>query len=278
MVENAESLTRYIEALYWCVTTLTTVGYGDVTPSTNGEMIYAMLLMVLGVGVYGYVIGNVAGLLSNLNPARVRHRELVERVTAFMRYRQVPAELQRRILDYYEYMWEMRLGDDEMAAVSQLPPTLRTQVSLFLNREIIEKEPLFREASDEMIEAIALEMNPQIFMLGDFIVRAGEPGESMYFISRGTVDLVSPDESSIYGTLTSGDFFGEIALLLNQPRTASVRAVDYCDVYSLSRSAFNEILSRHPEAADHIREIAAARQEKDESRASTKNAEDTSSN
>ena len=253
--------TNYLRALYWCVTTLTTVGYGDVTPATNAETVYAMLVMVLGVGVYGYVIGNVAGLLSKIDPARVRHREAVEKVSAFMRYRQVPAILRQRILDYYEYLWEKRLGYDEAMAISDLPPTLRTEVALFLNRDIIQKVPLFRGASDDFIRSVALEMHPIIFMPGDYIMRAGEPGEEMYFISRGTVEVVSGDDEAICATLSSGDFFGEIALLHSRPRTASVRAVDYCDLYQLTRSSFDRILAKHPEIAEHVRVIAEQRQE-----------------
>ena len=263
---DLDQTTNYLRALYWCVTTLTTVGYGDIVPSTDAEMLYAMLVMFLGVGVYGYVIGNVAALLANIDPARVRHRELVDRVTAFMRYRQVPAELQRRIHDYYDYLWGKRLGYDESAAISDLPPTLRTEVSLFLNRDILQKVPLFRGASNDFIKAIALEMRPIILMPGDYVVRAGELGEEMYFISRGTVEVVSADDKVVYATLTTGDFFGEIALLLREPRMASVRAIDYCDLYSLSIAALDRVLTRHPGVAAHIRAIARQRQEETEKR------------
>ena len=263
---DLDRTTNYLRALYWCVTTLATVGYGDIVPSRNAEVLYAMLVMVLGVGVYGYVIGNVAALLANLDPARVRHRELVDRITAFMRYRQFPASLQRRIFDYYEYLWEKRLGYDESAAISALPPTLRTEVALFLSRDILQRVPLFRGASDDFIKAIAVEMHPLIFLPGDYIVRAGEPGEEMYFISRGRVEVVSADDKVVYATLTTGDFFGEMALLHREPRTASVRAIDYCDLYVLSIAAFDRVLSRHPEVEAHIRAVAKQRREESEKR------------
>lgn len=251
----------YIQALYWAAITLATVGYGDIVPHTDAERIFAMAAALLGVGVFGYIIGSVASLLANIDPARVRHRETVERMTAFMRYRQIPPRLQQRILDYYEYLWEKRLGYDESTAIAGLPPTLRTEVSLFLNRDIIQKVPLFRAASEDFVRDIALEMRPVVFLPGDYVIRAGDDGDEMYFISQGAVEVVSGDERIVYATLTSGQFFGEMALVLNQPRTASVRTVGYCDLYALDRPAFERILGRYPEIAAQIAATARERQQ-----------------
>ncbi len=256
-----DEVSNYIQALYWCITTLTTVGYGDITPSTNLETLYTMMVMMMGVAVYGYVIGSVASILSKIDPARTRHREIVEKITAFMRYRQIPLRLQRRILDYYEYLWTKRLGYNEAAAVASLPPTLRAEVSLVLNQEIIEKVPLFAGASDEFIRAIAVKMHPRIYLPYDYIIRASEIGDEMYFISRGKVEVISPDGGTIYATLTGGDFFGEMALLYDQPRTANVRSIGYCDLYTLNKNDFNSILALHPEVAERIKSIADKRSE-----------------
>ena len=57
----------YINHSNGAVVTLTTVGYGDIVPATNIETIYSMIVMIFGVGIYGYVIGNVANILSTWN-------------------------------------------------------------------------------------------------------------------------------------------------------------------------------------------------------------------
>jgi voltage-gated potassium channel len=145
---------------------------------------------------------------------------------------------------------------------SALPPSLGTEISLFLKRDFIQRVPIFQGASDEFIKEIALHMKPLVFMPGDYVYKAGEFGRDMYFISRGTLEALSRDGKTIYATLAAGDFFGEIALVLNQRRTASVRALTYCDLYRLDKDMFERVLAHYPEIGMQIEAKARERQEK----------------
>jgi voltage-gated potassium channel len=256
---EADDFSKYLRGLYWCITTLATVGYGDIVPKTNLQTVYAMVVMLLGVGVYGYVIGNVTNLVANIDLAKTHYRENMERLAAFMRYRNIPPTLQRRLRDYHAYLWENRLGYDESTVLADLPDSLRTEVAVFLRRDFIERAPLFHGASHELVREMALQLRPVVFTPGDFIFRAGQYGNNMYFISRGTVEIIAPDGTTVMTTLTNGEFFGELALLFSQPRTASIRAVNYCDLYTLDKDTFDRVLMQYPEFASHMREVADER-------------------
>ncbi len=258
-----EALNDYVRALYWSITTLTTVGYGDITPKTNLQMVYTMVVMVLGVGVYGYVIGNIANLLSHIDMARAHYLANMEKLRTFLKYRNIPHSFQRRIFDYYAYLWEHRLGYDESAVLSGLPPSLQGEVSLLLKRDFIEKVPFLKGGGLELVRDIAFELRPVIFTPGTVIFQAGEIGRHMYFISQGTVEVISPDGKTILATLADGDFFGEIAILYSQRRSATVRAIDYCDMYILDKDTFERVLTHYPDFAQYIREVAEKRRESD---------------
>ena len=251
---------RYLRALYWSVTTLSTIGYGDLTPATDPQIAFTMVVMLLGVAVYGYVIGNVASLLANIDLAKRHYLENMERLGAFMRYRNIPLMLQRRLRDYYAHLWENRLGGyDESSVMADLPESLRIELALFLRRDFIEQAPLFKSASHELVREIALQLRPMVFTPGDYIMRTGQYGRHMYFISHGTVEIIAADGHTVLATLTGGEFFGEVALLFSQPRNANVRAMDYCDLYILDKDTFDQVLARYPDFAVHIRELAEQR-------------------
>ena len=251
--------TLYLRSLYWCISTITTIGYGDITPANNAEMLYAMGAMIFGVGMYGYVIANIATIIANLQPARTRYLANMEKLGAFMRSRDIPPGLQRKIRDYYGYVWEHRLGYDETSIVQGLPPGLLVEVSLFLKRDIIQKVPFLRGAGEELIKEIALVMQPVVYTPGDLIFAAGDPGADMFFIGRGRCDVLGGDGHTVIATLRDGDFFGEIALLEHRGRSASVRAASYCDLYRLEKEDFDRVIARFPEFAAHIASKSAGR-------------------
>lgn len=260
--DKTDHLTHYIKALYWTITTITTIGYGDITPTTNTQTIYTMFVQLIGAGMYGYIIGNLASLLANSDLARTQFRAKMEKIQTFLQYRDVPQNLQDSIRTYYDYLWNKRRGFDESAVLDDLPQSLKLQVALHLNREIIEKVPMFKGAPDELIRQIVLNLKPALFMPGDYIFRKGELGDQMYFISRGKVEIVSEDGQTVYATLSDGAFFGEIALLFSSERTASVRAAEYCDLYTLDKFTFDNVLAKFPDVAQQVHAMAEERQQR----------------
>ena len=91
---------------------------------------------------------------------------------------------------------------------------------------------------------------------GERIVRVGEKGDAMYFVVSGTVEV---DVNGTAVQLEAGSFFGEMALLTGDPRTADVTAVDYCNFLVLSLRDFRLFMSRHPAVRAAVQAMAEER-------------------
>jgi hypothetical protein len=257
---KGDNVSTYVSSFYWVIESLTTVGYGEIIPTTNSQKIYAIMVMLTGVGVYGYIIGNVASILAKRDPAKTQYFDNLEQLNAFVRYRDIPATLQKRIKEYYAYIWKKRLGFDEMTFLSALPMGLRTEVELHLKCQVLDKIPLFQELDNSFIEEVALNLKPDVYTPGEFICKEGQESDKMFFVIKGEL-LVLRQDGSVINILKEGDFFGEIALLNNQLRSASVQAVTYCDLYILEKEVFIYLLERYPEIGAHIKKVAFERQQ-----------------
>ncbi len=237
----------YLRALYWTVTTVGTVGYGDYSPSkdNNKQIIYTIFVMIAGVSMYGYIVGNVSGLIANLDAAKAAFTKRTEEVNEFMRIKELPAGMQSRVRDYYHYLWETRHNIQDETILKELPHSLAVDVLIHLNREILQKVEFFKNANEIFIREIVNMMRTEVFLPDDYIIRQGEHGDCMYFLSSGTAEVLV--NGNPVAKLGSGSPFGEMALVSGDKRTASIKAVDYCDVYKLQKDSFDQLRARYPE-------------------------------
>ena len=259
-LEDARTTTQYMKALYWSITTLTTVGYGDITPTNDVEIGFTLVIMFLGVSMYAFIIGNVASLIANLDANQGRFREKLDQIQAYMRERRIPSILQQEVRDYYQYMWEYSHDASmELDFLDELPHSIKTRIYLHLYQELVEKVPLFKDADKGFIEDLVIKLKPRILPPNDSIIREEQLGHEMYFIKRGEVEAFSEKTGRVYRTMTAGMFFGEIALLYSSRRTASVITKTYCELFVLYKDDFDHVLENYPRFWEKIKEIAEQR-------------------
>ena len=81
----------------------------------------------------------------------------------------------------------------------------------------------------------------------------------MFFITDGSVEMVSKDGEMVFTTLSKGQYFGEISLVYNCPRSASIRAATNTDLLVLSKPELDRVFSSYPNIAEKIRRLARKR-------------------
>jgi len=260
-IAGLDAGTQYTRSLYWAIVTMTTVGYGDITPTRNVEYLFTIVVMILGASVYAFAIANIASLLSNLDAAKTAYWNRIEIIRQHLRSRNAPLDVTAMVRNYYEHVWARYRGLKEEDLFADLPAPLRLEVLLHLTRALVDNVPLFTHCSPALRNELLLALKPQIFAPGGFIAREGEAGHEIYFISRGTIEITSADGSHHYGTLTDGDYFGDLSMILKEKRTASARARTYCDVFILKQQDFERIKSEYPELRTVLKTISSSRTE-----------------
>ena len=261
-LEGASTADQYIRSLYWSITTMTTVGYGDISPGRLPEYVIAMIVMLLGASMYAYIIGNVASLFSNLDAARVQYRKRVEGITQYLRQRQVPGEVTKRIHNDYEYLWERRQGIRDEGLLKDLPPPLRLEVLLHLTRELQETVPLFKYCSPTLRNVLLEALKAHTYPPSVDIAREGEPGDAIYFISKGQVGVFPKGEEQLVVSLADGEYFGDLSMMLKEKRTARVYTLSFTEVFMLELADFHRIKKSFPEFTEVMKKMSSEKTEK----------------
>jgi hypothetical protein len=256
---DQDKLLEYVKAFYWSMTTLTTVGYGDISAKTPYQMLYAAFTQLIGVGVFGFILSNVASLLSRLDAAREHHMDNLDQIEAFMNSYSIPIDVRSKVRGYYHYLWKEHKGRLDRSMLDNLPGKLQSELNFSINRSVIERVPFLKTASRELLEDIMLALDHRVYVPGERIFRAGDKGDCLFMIHAGVVDIQTADGKHI-AALKEGAVFGEVALISDSPRSATARSNTYCDLYALPKENFFRIVDAYPQFKADLEKIMRERQ------------------
>lgn len=248
----------YVASFYWSLSTITTIGYGDISAENSNERLFSVLAMVIGSSMYAYGITNIITLVANMNQERTRFREQMDKLNSYMKFRDLPRNLQADIRNFfYERSgtdnWHLLL-QHERSILNELSPLLRTRVALQVNERVIMSIPFFRECSPRFVMEIIMNLTPEYYGPSEIVVQEGEMADRMYLVVQGTVDIIKSHKYKL-GNVKSGDYFGALPLAFppdQATRESTVRTATYCDLRSLSYAALNETMQRYPDMQDRV--------------------------
>jgi len=131
------------------------------------------------------------------------------------------------------------------------------ELDLGLQPEImVAKVTFFADLDRARIRQIVALLRPRLVLPGEKVVKKGDAGDAMYFVSTGALE-VDIGETPI--RLGSGDFFGEIALVRDAPRNADVTALSYCQMLMLTAREFRSLMEAHADLKSTIERVVAER-------------------
>ncbi|KAE8407944.1 hypothetical protein BDV37DRAFT_205496 [Aspergillus pseudonomiae] len=119
--------------------------------------------------------------------------------------------------------------------------------------------PLFQSTPESFLNAVGQHLRPQLHQANDYILTEGDEAKAIYWLVRGAVSVTSRDGESVYVDLEPGAFFGEIGVLMDRPRTATIIARSRCLLIVLTKEDFRNILPHFPDVEQAIRDEAQER-------------------
>uniref|UniRef100_A0A3B5A2F0 Potassium voltage-gated channel subfamily H member 2-like n=1 Tax=Stegastes partitus TaxID=144197 RepID=A0A3B5A2F0_9TELE len=243
---------KYVTALYFTFSSLTSVGFGNVSPNTNSEKIFSICVMLIGSLMYASIFGNVSAIIQRLYSGTARYHTQMLRVREFIRFHQIPNPLRQRLEEYFQHAWSYTNGIDMNAVLKGFPECLQADICLHLNRTLLQNCKAFKGSTKGCLRALAMKFKTTHAPPGDTLVHAGDVLTALYFISRGSIEILRGDV--VVAILGKNDIFGEPINLYSRPgkSNADVRALTYCDLHKIFREDVLEVLDMYPEFADHF--------------------------
>ncbi len=201
--ENESFFSIYIESFYFLVTTITTVGYGDITCSSFGERIFHIFLLAIGSIFYSYIISTIGNYIKNDSNAKIQYNNdlsILENIR--VANRNMPFKLYRNIRKYLESKSSSQAKYDINSLIDGLPFTLKNAILFTMYKTVIKNFKFFKKNDNsEFIAQVLTNFILVISKRNEFLVYEGEMLDEIIFIKDGrisinaAIDLVDPAKS-----------------------------------------------------------------------------------
>jgi len=214
---------EYIAALYWALTTMSTVGFGDIIPHSDAERVYAMIAMAIGVTFFGYMVGTITSVITAKNLNARAYEERMDLIQSWLDFHgEIPQLLRRRVRRHLKEQFTSKAAVADSVIMDDLSTELRTDLSYFLMNDEVRCNPLFHNLGNGALEHLVSVISKTSAAAGDRIVGKGQVGLAMYVLTAGVAHYEEGHQWSSLSSLTTalgvGDSFGE-EIILNMEET-----------------------------------------------------------
>ncbi|XP_011308313.1 potassium voltage-gated channel protein eag isoform X4 [Fopius arisanus] len=242
LVAGPSRRTMYVTALYFTMTCMTSVGFGNVAAETDNEKIFTICMMIIAALLYATIFGHVTTIIQQMTSATAKYHDMLNNVREFMKLHEVPKALSERVMDYVVSTWAMTKGLDTDKVLNYCPKDMKADICVHLNRKVFNEHPAFRLASDGCLRALAMHFTMSHSAPGDLLYHTGESIDSLCFIVTGSLEVIQDDE--VVAILGKGDVFGDSFWKDSAvgQSAANVRALTYCDLHTIKRDRLLEVL------------------------------------
>lgn len=181
----------YLTALYFSLTTMTTVGYGDIHAINDDEIQFALLMLLVSSIAFAGLMGTLMDLISELNRTHHLLAEKKMNLSRYMHWRAVPRKLMMGIRTHLLFLWDENEGYDayEITIKTLLPPVLKKELCYHIYGRVLRQAPFFTWMKDYIIcvKELADSVEAHFLERGDHLFKLGEPNLQIYMLLSGVV-------------------------------------------------------------------------------------------
>uniref|UniRef100_A0A8C3A2S7 Voltage-gated delayed rectifier potassium channel KCNH4 n=1 Tax=Cyclopterus lumpus TaxID=8103 RepID=A0A8C3A2S7_CYCLU len=238
----------YVTSLYFALSSLTSVGFGNVSANTDSEKIFSICTMLIGALMHAVVFGNVTAIIQRMYSRRSLYHTRTKDLKDFIRVHRLPKALEQRMLECFQTTWSVNNGIDVNELLKDFPDELRADIAMHLNKELLQL-PLFESASRGCLRSLSLIIKTSFCAPGEFLIRQGDALQAIYFVCSGSMEVLK--DNTVLAILGKGDLIGSDSLTKEQviKTNANVKALTYCDLQYISLKGLREVLRLYPEYA-----------------------------
>lgn len=186
-MRHAPTGQKYLISLYFTFTTMTTVGYGDISATNAGEMLLNILIILMGASVFGYIIANVSTIVEGFNRVESVQSNRISVIKEYLGEKNCPDALEKKVVAHFKHLFSITSAYNVDKIMSRLPPSLRDEILYFHNEIKMRNIPIFRYLNNRSLALHIFHLlTPVFYEVDQYIIKQGRESGEINFIVIGT--------------------------------------------------------------------------------------------
>ncbi|KAL4465902.1 hypothetical protein ABPG74_004139 [Tetrahymena malaccensis] len=257
-ISNPSTLIYYLYALYWSITTMISVGYGDVTPVAPYEVLVCIISMMCSCILFAYSINSIWFIISEVSQGTQRYQQNMNAINRYMRDKGIDPQLSKKINGYLDFVWKdtkSREDDKEKKIIQSLPQNLKLQLIYQANSFFFQKYEWSKHFSYGFLQLLAQFITEKKYLEDDLLYHQEdqEDDQYLYYVEQGEVQLYYDMQFYNNGqgipiqSVQQGNFIGLYEFFSGEKKHESARCIELTNVFAVSRNDFLQIIKNFPE-------------------------------
>lgn len=251
---------KYETCIYWAITTLATVGYGDIVPFTFPEKLLAMIWMIAGVYVVSFSVGSLASFYKELEMKDSQVSSYMKTAEDFAKDVRISnhdlSKLKRTIYDLPSLTGKYKAEK----FLESIPMKLRYEIALDLYKKSIPKFEFFANKPRGFIVDIALRLTYEAHESEYVLWRENEAADGIYFILEGVIKYKS--KGTYFSSLHNWHYFGDIEIVYETERKHHIECSYFTSLLKMNNSVIDIIKKQYPHIWEDIKVACKLRAKK----------------
>ena len=248
--EHVTARSLYFTALYLATMTISTVGYGDVTPQTEPERVFLTVGMLVGASVYAYIVGSICSVIASMNYRETEFQELMDRLNLFIKEAKIDTDLAGRLRAFFRYRRKVTNQISWGELLDLMSPSMRQEVATQINTAWLIKVEIFHGIPEQVAIELSFNFELETFPPEEHIIGERDESTKLFVLKSGVVMC-----KGRVRTIGDNACFGEDMLWRTMQRGYKAVSLTFCDCFTLRKDTLERVMDNYPSVRVMLRKI-----------------------
>ncbi|CAK93850.1 unnamed protein product (macronuclear) [Paramecium tetraurelia] len=248
---------KYEYSFYWALTTMLTVGYGDVTGKNPLEIFVSIITMIFACVIFAMIVSAFQNVFSEITHHNMQFDKKMTDINRFMKDKNIDMETQQKVRRFFSFMFSEKVRDfnEQISIINQLGPQLKDEVIMQSYGLIFKRTFWTSQFSLDFQKKIAYLISEQMYCDGEMVFKqnlcslnGNNDDDCLYCVSIGHIQLYLQfeDQDMVFYEAEQDSMFGELGFLTGNSRSLSAKSTTISQLYKLNRLEFIQLLQQFP--------------------------------